>query len=109
MKRTRTYTHAALDAARMLGHLIRLERKERRMTEVDLADRAGISRTTLRKIESGDMGCEIGIVFEVAVLAGVKLFDSEDQTTASLHWDRLVSRLAVLPARVRAPKVDDEF
>ena len=40
------------------------------MTEEDLSGRAGISRRTLQKIELGDPKCEIGLVFEVANIAG---------------------------------------
>ena len=61
----RTYLRQTRDAAEMLGKLIRLGRKERKMTEEDLSGRAGISRRTLQKIERGDLKCEIGLVFEV--------------------------------------------
>ena len=79
------------------------------MTEAELATRAGISRTTLQKIEKGDLKCEIGLVFEVATIIGVNLFGAENASNVALYHARINDRLALLPHRVRAPKVDDEF
>lgn len=108
--RKRTYSRVTREATELLGKLIRLGRKERRMTESELAGRAGISRATLQKIERGDLKCEIGLVFEVATLVGVKLFEAEDAQALSMHLDRINDKLALLPQSVRAAvKVDDDF
>jgi transcriptional regulator with XRE-family HTH domain len=56
----------AADAVTLLGQLIRKARIERKLKAVDVTDRAGISRGLLRRIETGDPGCTIGAVFEVA-------------------------------------------
>jgi DNA-binding XRE family transcriptional regulator len=80
------------------------------MTENELAGRAGISRATLQKIERGDLKCEIGLVFEVATLVGVKLFEAEDSSAVALHLGRINDKLALLPQSVRTSvKVDDDF
>ncbi|KAB0670306.1 helix-turn-helix transcriptional regulator [Oryzomonas sagensis] len=107
----RTYLPATREAAELLGKLIRLERRERKMSEEDLAGRAGIARRTLQRIEHGDPQCAIGLFFELAVLVGVRLFDSDDHTTLAERLDRVTDKLAVLPRRVRssALKVDDDF
>lgn len=106
----RTYLPATLEATKLLGGLIRLERRERKMSEEDLAGRAGIARRTLQRIERGDPGCAIGLFFELAVLVGVRLFDAEDRTAITMHLDRVNERLAVLPSRIRSSmKVHDEF
>jgi len=106
--RNRTYLQITCEAAELLGKLIQLGRRERRMTEGDLAGRAGISRRTLQKIERGDLKCEIGLVLEVAVLAGVKLFDVEESVAA--HMERANDRLALLPRRIRTvTKIHDDF
>lgn len=105
----RTYLPATREATELLGKLIRLERRERRMSEDDLAGRAGIARRTLQRIERGDPGCAIGLFFELAVLVGVKLFDSDDRSTITVHLNRVNDRLAVLPSRIRSTKVHDEF
>ncbi|HBA88408.1 MAG TPA: transcriptional regulator [Geobacter sp.] len=106
----RTYLPATQEATELLGKLIRLERRERRMPEEDLAGRAGITRRTLQRIERGDPRCAIGLYFELAVLVGVKLFDVGDRASLALHLGRVNDKLAVLPSRIRSSvKVDDEF
>ena len=52
---TRTYSKYAQEAAVLLGEQIKLGRKRRRWSEQNLAERAGISRATLQKIEKGEM------------------------------------------------------
>ncbi len=110
MARTRTYSRTTLEAARLLGRLIRLGRQGRRWTKVDLAERAGISRATLDKIENGDPGSSLGLAFEVAALVGVKLFeaDRDDLRRALKAADE---RIALLPKRThpRPRSVDDDF
>ena len=61
---TRTYSRITRHAAALLGKQIRIARKERKMTVQELADRAGISRGLLQRIEKGDLKCQIGAVFE---------------------------------------------
>jgi DNA-binding XRE family transcriptional regulator len=106
----RAYFRTTREATELLGKLIRLGRRERKMTEEDLAGRAGISRRTLQKIERGNMTCEIGLFFEVATVVGVKLFGLEDSATFALQRDRVDDKLALLPQRIRnSVKVDDAF
>ncbi|TVZ37622.1 helix-turn-helix protein [Alteromonadaceae bacterium 2753L.S.0a.02] len=66
----------------MLSERIKLERKRRKWSESNLAERAGVSRATLQKIEAGEMTYAIGLVFEVAALVGVTLFESDKQPLA---------------------------
>ena len=106
----RTYLRPTRDAAELLGKLIRIGRKERKMTAEDLSGRAGISRRTLQKIERGDLKCEIGLVFEVANIVGVTLFSDDEPATPYRNMARANDKLALLPKRIRsARKVDDEF
>lgn len=106
---TRTYSRYTREATTLLGKMIKLGRIERKLTARDLADRAGISRGMLQRIEKGDPKCEIGVVFELAALVGVKLFEA-DSTSLGGHIDQAESKLAVLPKSVRKTKeVDDEF
>lgn len=110
MKRNRSYSRVTRQALLILGKLIKVGRAERGMTAQDLADRAGISRTTLYTIEKGEPGSEIGTVFEVAALVGVRLFDFDDRTL-KMHNARLDEKLTLLPKSVRPSKqeVDDDF
>ena len=75
-----------------------------------LAERLGIARSTLQRLEKGDPKVEIGIMFEAATLVGVKLFDSDEKGIHRLS-DRMDDRIAVLPKHVykTGKKVVDEF
>ncbi|WP_411726550.1 helix-turn-helix transcriptional regulator [Methyloglobulus sp.] len=53
MPKQRTYSKYAQEAAILLSEQIKLGRKKRKWSERNLADRAGISRATLQKIENG--------------------------------------------------------
>lgn len=116
MLKERKYSKYTQDAAVLLGKYIQLARKERGFSEENLANRAGISRLTVRKIEKGDLKCEIGLVFEVATLVGVNLFDVDATTTIantlafSASINRVNDKLALLPKSIRKKKgVDDAF
>jgi transcriptional regulator with XRE-family HTH domain len=108
--RKRSYSRVTRQALTTLGKLIRIGRTERGLTAQELADRAGISRTTLSSIEKGAPGPEIGIVFEVAFLIGVRLFEY-DERTLQMNTARLNEKLTLLPKRVRhtVKEVDDDF
>ena len=76
---TRAYSHYSRDAVSLLGQLVRRARIERRITAAELAERAGLSRGLVQRIEKGDPGCAIGAVFEAAAVVGVRLFDAAGQ------------------------------
>ena len=109
MAKARTYSRYALEAVLLLGKQIKLARKQRKWSEHELADRAGIARATLQKIEKGDAGCAIGLVFEVAALVGLKLFEADETTLMERHA-HTDDRLALLPKAIHKSKraiVDD--
>ena len=110
MKRTRSYSRVTKKALSILGKLLKLGRMERGLTAAELAERAGITRKTLRRIEYGEPGPEIGTVFEVAALVGVLLFKFDERTLA-MHNARLDEKLTLLPKSVRSSgrEVDDDF
>lgn len=87
----------------MLGNLIRIGRIERRMTAKELAERAGISRTTLSRIEHGNPGAEIGTAFEAALIVGVRLFEY-DERVLEIHARYLSNQITLLPRSVRKAK-----
>jgi len=107
---TRPYSRYTQTALELLGQSIRTGRIAGRMTAEQLAQRAGISRSLLQRIEKGDPGCAIGAVFEVAAIAGVTLFaaDPSDLTTLSRASEE---RLTLMPKAVRQPRkgVKDDF
>lgn len=110
MAKQRTYSRYASEAILLMGEQIKLGRKQRRWTEQDLAARAGISRGTLQKIEKGDPGCALGLVFEAAVLVGMELFEQEGPPLTGLA-ERTRDHLTLLPRRIRpaTKAVDDDF
>ncbi|MFT4726067.1 MAG: transcriptional regulator with XRE-family HTH domain [Granulosicoccus sp.] len=110
MAKQRTYSQYAQEAAVLIGEQIKLGRKQRRWSEKNLAERAGISRATLQKIENGEMSCAVGSVLEVATLTGVKLFES-DNTPLAKHIEHTRDKVALLPRRIKATKkaVHDDF
>jgi DNA-binding XRE family transcriptional regulator len=109
MAKPRTFSPMTTEAARLLGTRIQVARRERRWTLQSLAERVGVSRETMHKVERGDLTISLGTAFEAAAVLGVALFD-EDRSRRSLEAGRLADRLAVLPKQVRQPvRVDDDF
>lgn len=104
------YAPQTLDATRVLGLQIASARRARRWTEAELAERAGVSRPTLRSVERGAPTVAIGTVFELATILGIGLFGADREELRSLV-DQQRSRLALLPRRVReaADPVNDDF
>ncbi len=99
------------DAVVVLGQIVASERRAQRRTAADLAERAGISRDTLYRVERGDPAVAVGTVLELLVLLGVPLFgeDAEGVAREVAAGRRL---LALLPERVRPPpeaELDDDF
>ncbi len=109
-KKKRIYSRYTKEAAILLGHHIQLLRKKRKWTETDLAERAGISKVTLRKIEKGDLSIALGFAFEVAALVGVKLFEAGPAQVAT-EIDNVKNKIALLPQRIRQNEdtIDDDF
>ncbi len=54
------------------GENIRLARLRRDLSSEQVAERAGISRNTLIKIERGDEGVAIGMYFRVLIVLGLQ-------------------------------------
>ena len=106
----RTYSGYSRDATVLLGGLIRAARKEQKLTAQEIADRAGISRGMMQRIEKGDLKCEIGVVFEVATLLGVTLFESSESALRR-QLNQTNEKLSLLPKSIRKPTkvVHDDF
>jgi transcriptional regulator with XRE-family HTH domain len=109
-KTQRPLSPYAADAVALLGQLIRKARIERKLKAVEVTDRVGISRGLLRRIETGDPGCTIGAVFEVATIVGVPLFEA-DQPALSKAVETNREIMTLLPKSVRNPRIeaDDDF
>lgn len=111
MANVRAVLPQAQDAVRVLGLEVARARRVRRWSQAELAERAGVSRETVRKVEHGGSAVAIGTAFELAALVGVDLFGASPGDLPLLVR-RGQDRLALLPARVRARadlELDDEF
>lgn len=106
----RTYSIYSQEALSLLGRMIRAYRKEEKLTAQEAAERAGISRSLLHRIEKGDPKCQIGAVFEVAAVVGIRLFNS-DETSLAKDINRIEDKLVLLPKSIRKKTriLDDDF
>ncbi len=106
----RAYSRENQEGLALLAMAIRAGRIERKITTREMAERAGISRSLLQRIEAGDPSCAIGVVFEVAVLAGVSIFTA-DPDRLQTHRTALRDKLSLLPQHARKPRrvIHDDF
>jgi len=107
----RSTSPQASEAARALGAQVTAARRKRRWSAARLAEQAGISVRTLRKVERGDPTVALGTAFDVAVLVGVPLFTRSPSELAILA-DNLADRAALLGERVVVISdegLDDDF
>ncbi len=83
------------------GEQIRYARLRRDLTTVQIAERAGISRTTLNKVENGDEGVALGHYLRVLAALGLA-----DDITLVAKDDELGRKLqdAKLDVKKRASK-----
>lgn len=84
-----------------LGENIKLARLRRNFTAEQVAERAGIARSTLVKVEKGDAGTSIGIYLKVLFVLGL------DQDLVKVAEDDLLGRKlqdAKLVTKERASK-----
>lgn len=107
-RRAHSYSPQTRDAVTVLGDEIARARRARSMTAAELAERAGIGRTTLHMVERGEPTVAVGTVFELATLVGIDLFGTAPADMPAL-LSRAADRLAVQPGRVRTTEPDDDF
>lgn len=55
------------------GQRLALARKQRDLTQEDVADRVGIGRPTLANIEMGRQSCAVDLCWRLAIVLGVSL------------------------------------
>jgi len=89
-----------VQAARQLGENLAAWRRLQNISAAQLADRAGVSRPTLSKLEHGDLGVGLGVI--MAVLSALGRLDAIVAATDPYESDlgRIRSSETV-PKRVR--------
>lgn len=103
MKSSQVSSIAAINGLKKLGADIRAARKRRRMTQQRLADGAGVTLPTVRRLESGDPGVSLATLAMVFVVLGEgnRLANLLDTGTDDLG---LMLENQKLPQRVRVPR-----
>lgn len=101
------YTRNAL---KLFGMAVRERRLAQKMTAAELADRVGVSRGLIQRLEKGEAGTAIGVAFEAATIVGLRLFDAQP-STMSEHITSLARVLTLMPKSARRSKaeIDDDF
>lgn len=99
---TRPVSSRARRAAHTLGDYITTFRKLQGLTAEQVADRAGISRTTLRRLEHGETSVGLDVFLEVCRVLGILDFvlDGMNPYETALGQS-LAEQNIILPKRVR--------
>lgn len=84
-----------------LGERIKLARLRRQLSSAVVAQRAGISRTTVYKVEAGDPGATLGTYLRVLAVLGLE--GDFEQLAGDDKVGRKLQDLALVPAK--APRV----
>jgi len=71
-RKTATLSPALEDILKKLGENIKLARLRRKITTTMLAERAGMSRVTLRKVENGESSTTLGAYASVLFCLGLE-------------------------------------
>jgi transcriptional regulator with XRE-family HTH domain len=82
------------DSLAQMGEQIKLARKRRKLTTIQVAERADISRSTLNLVEKGDPSVAMGTYFNVLRVLG--LHDDFLKLAADDTFGRKLQDLALL-------------
>jgi y4mF family transcriptional regulator len=63
-----------ITSPKKLGQIIRIGRKQKKLTQTELSDLAGVGRRFLSELENGKPSLEFGKVITVANALGIDLF-----------------------------------
>ncbi len=97
-------------ALSLLGQLIKTARRQRTMSQQELAERLAVSRQTVMALEKGNPNVGVGIVLEAAHCVGVPLLS--DRPEDLNQWQAILTGFnAILPARTHTQtiEIDDDF
>lgn len=89
-----------------VGENLRLARLRRRLSAQQIADRAGISRSTLQKVEKGSPSVSMGNLLQVLVVLGLE--KDFPKLAAADPLGRKLEDARLTDGRQRAPKRKQE-
>lgn len=90
------------EQAKIIGNLIEISRKNKKLTATETAIMAGVSRGLLSRIEKGDLKCSLDSVLEVAKILELDLFNHDLATLPiSVQLKYTEERISLLPKTVR--------
>ncbi len=94
----------------LLAQMIRAARLERGMSQLELAERVGVSRHTIMAIEKADDRVAIGAVLECAAVLGIPML-AEDKEGLNKLAGAVANLTQLLPLRggKRKVELDDDF
>lgn len=107
---SRTLSKTTVKALKLLGSMIKIGRKQAKMTQYELAERLDCSNKTIVNIEKGASTTAIGLVFEAAFLLGVPLITNDQQQLQ--QWQTILAHFeGLLPKHTskQKPVIDDDF
>ena len=93
-----------------LGAMIKAARIECHISQVDLAERVGVSRYTISLLEKGNPNVVIGTVFEAATIVGIPLMGNDPRQLTKLS-QAIANLVEILPSKGFSQKIelDDDF
>jgi len=104
----RLYSKHTKNTVFLLG--IAIARKEQGVSETAVAERINVSRSTVQRLEKGDLKEGIGLYFEAAWAVGVKIFAPDDVSLKQqLAHNKDVLRLLPKAAQPSRKVIDDNF
>lgn len=109
-KRKHAYLRQTEQALHLFGEQIRYARKIQNITVAELAERLGVSRSTVQSVEKGSPLVAIGTYFEATTLLGIPVFQN-DVVSLDIQEALLQGKVAILPAYIRKKntEVKDDF
>jgi len=107
---TRIYSKQTQNTVLVLSTAIAIARKEQGWSEALVAEKINVSRSTVQRLEKGDLTVGIGIYFEAAWAVGVKVFAPDDASLKQqLTHNKDILRLLPKAAQPSRKVIDDNF
>lgn len=102
-----SYERSDSDIVRSIGDFVKMQRMSRKMTQEDLAERAGINRTTVINLEKGE---SVTLVSLIQVLRALRKLDvlGTFQFKTELSPLKVAAMQIKTPSRIRKPKLGKE-